>query len=138
MSMPTPPGGVVSHLIVDGGDAAIEFYKKAFGATVISRSPDESGKRLMHAELEINGGRIYLSDNYPEYHDGKSQSPKGFGGTPVYLHLNVPNCDEAYKRAVDAGGKGTMGPADMFWGARYAQIQDPFGHMWSFMHLLKK
>jgi len=136
--MPELATGVVPHLCVDNGAAAIEFYKNAFGASELSRVPDRDGKRLMHASLGINGGEIYLSDDYPEYRGGKSNTPKAIGGNPVVLHLNVVNCDEAVKKAVAAGAKCTMQPADMFWGARYAQIVDPFGYTWALMHPLQK
>lgn len=133
--MPDQPNGVIPHIIVDNCAAAIEFYMEALGAKELMRVPDKDGKRIMHAELEINGGVIYLNDDYPEYW-GKSRTPKAFGGSPVVLHLNVANCDEAFRRAVDAGAKGIMGPSDMFWGARYAQVVDPFGHTWALMHPL--
>jgi PhnB protein len=133
--MPDNPTGVLPHIVVDDCTAAIDFYTKALGAKELMRMPDKDGKRIMHAELEINGGVIYLNDDYPEY-GGKSRTPKAFGGSPVVLHLNVPNCDESYQRAVNAGAKGIMGPSDMFWGARYAQVVDPFGHTWALMHSL--
>jgi len=134
--MPAPKGPI-PHLCVDNGNAAIEFYKKALGAKEISRSPAQDGKRLMHAEVEVNGASLYLHDDFPDM-CGKSDTPQAHGGSPISLHLNVANCDEAFNRAVEAGGKPKMPPADMFWGARYAQIEDPFGHVWAFMTPLKK
>src|SRR5690349_19096510 len=94
--MPDQPKGVLPHIIVDNCAAAIEFYIKALGAKELMRAPDKDGKRIMHAELEINGGVIYLNDDYPEYW-GKSRTPKAFGGSPVVMHLNVANCDESFK-----------------------------------------
>ena len=132
------PKGPIPHLCVDNAAAAIEFYKKGLGAKEISRSPAPDKKRVMHAEIEVNGGSFYLHDDFPEMAGGKSGTPKAFGGSPISLHLNVPNCDEAYHRAVEAGGKPKMPPADQFWGSRYAQIEDPFGHVWAFMTPLKK
>jgi uncharacterized glyoxalase superfamily protein PhnB len=68
---------------------------------------------------------------------GTLSTPNALGGTPVTLHLEVADCDEAVKRAVAAGAKVTMPPMDAFWGARYAQVVDPFGHAWSFAHPLR-
>ena len=133
-----PP--LIPHLCVVGAVAAIEFYKKALGATEVMRMPAEDGKRLMHAQLTINGATVFLMDDFPEHrgqHGGiKVFSAKEIGGTPVVLHLEVANCDEAVKRAADAGATVTMPPWDAFWGARYAQVADPFGHAWSFAHAL--
>src|SRR3546814_17943204 len=84
----------------------------------------------MHAEITVNGGRIFVRDDFPEFSEGRSSTPARLGGTPVTLHLEVADCDEAVKRAAAAGAKVTMPPTDAFWGARYAQIIDPFGHAW--------
>ncbi|MEW6452632.1 MAG: VOC family protein [Pseudomonadota bacterium] len=133
-----PP--LIPHLCVVGAADAIEFYKKAFGATEVMRVPAEDGKRLMHAHLIVNSAPVFLVDDFPEHrgqHGGmKVFPPKEIGGTPVVLHLEVKNCDESVKRAADAGATVTMPPWDAFWGARYAQVADPFGHAWSFAHPL--
>lgn len=135
MTDPLPP--LVPHLVVDGANAAIEFYKKALGATETMRMPAEDGKRLMHAQILVNGATVYLMDCFPEYcehGDGKTLAPNVLGGSTFMVHLEVPNCDEAFKRAVDAGASVILAPWDAFWGARYAQVRDPFGHGWSFAH----
>ncbi len=133
-----PP--LIPHLCVAGAADAIEFYKKAFGATEVMRVPAEDGKRLLHAQLTINGATVFLVDDFPEHRgqhgDVKVFSAKEIGATPVVLHLEVKNCDESVKRAADAGAKVTMAPWDAFWGARYGQVSDPFGHAWSFAHPL--
>lgn len=133
-----PP--LIPHLVVNGANDAIEFYKKAFGATEVMRMPAEDGKRLMHAHILVNGATVFLNDDFPEYCEAHAEStvrpPVALGGTSFVLHLEVPNCDEAFKRAVDAGAKAVMPPWDAFWGARYAQVRDPFGHGWSFAHAL--
>lgn len=128
------------HLVVNGGKAAVEFYKAAFGATEQRVVPAEDGKRLMHAEIHFDGLKFYLCDEFPEHDKGgpKSGSPKTMGGVSVTLHVAVSNCDEAVARAKAAGATVTMEPWDAFWGDRYAQIVDPFGHSWSFSHPLKK
>ncbi len=129
-----PP--LIPHLVVDGAKDAIVFYQKAFGATEVMRMPAEDGKRLMHAQITVNGATVFLMDDFPEHRaqhgDVKVFSPKELGGTPILLHLEVENCDASVKRAADAGAKVTMAPWDAFWGARYAQVVDPFGHGWSF------
>lgn len=134
---------VFPHLVVSDAAAALEFYKKAFGATETMRMPAEDQKRLMHSEISVNGARIFVMDDFPEYRDSHQQDgnwrpPSALGGTTVTIHLEVKNCDEAVKRAKDAGAKVLMEPWDAFWGARYAQILDPFGHAWSFAHPLNK
>lgn len=133
-----PP--LIPHLCVVGASDAIEFYKKALGATEVMRMAAEDGKRLMHAQLTINGATVFLHDDFPEHRQhhagGKLAPPTEIGRTTVTLHLEVTNCDDAVKRAESAGAKVTLPPWDAFWGARYAQIVDPFGHCWSFAHAL--
>ncbi len=129
---------VIPHLLVEGAAAAIEFYKQGLGATEVMRMPAEDGKRLMYAELDINGARVFLMDDFPEHRgqcgDGKVLPPKQLGGSPLVLHLDVANCDETVQRMAAAGATVIMPPWDAFWGARYAQVRDPFGHAWSFAH----
>lgn len=131
--------GVIAHMVVDGAKAAIEFYKRALGATELMRVPAEDGDRLLHAALDINGAKVYLVDYFPEFcqASGRIAPPSQIGGTSVTLHLDVPDCDAAVKRAQAAGAAVTMPPWDAFWGDRYAQILDPFGHSWSFAHPLR-
>ena len=125
------------HLVVGDGAAAIDFYVKAFGATELGRVPGPDGK-LMHAALTVNGSNLYLNDDFPETCGGKSQTPKAFGGTPVTIHLQVPDVDAAFQRAIDAGATEVMAPSDMFWGDRYGQLRDPFGVLWSMGAPIKK
>jgi PhnB protein len=133
--------GVIPHLIVNDAAAALEFYKQALGATEVMRMPAPDGKRLMHAEMEVNGAKIFMCDFFPDHcpadsGQAKVAPPVTLGGTAVMMHLGVPNCDDAFKRAVAAGATAAMEPWDAFWGARYAQVRDPFGHAWSFAHQL--
>lgn len=134
------PQSIVPHLCIEGAANAIEFYVKALGATEVMRVPADDGKRLLHAAIELNGMNIYLHDDFPEYSAaegaGGTRSPKTVGGTTVVIHLEVENCDKAVERAVAAGATVIMAPEDAFWGARYAQVLDPFGHAWSFAHSL--
>ena len=132
--------GIIPHLVVEDAKAALAFYAKALGAKEVGRVPAEDGERLLHAEIEVNGAKVYLRDHFPEFGGGTGCSgdkpPKALGGTSVTLHLEVPDCDTAIARAEKAGATVTMPPADAFWGARYGQINDPFGHNWSFAHPL--
>ena len=123
-----PTTGLTPHLGIGGGRAAeaIDFYKKAFGAEEQMRMPAEDGKRLMHAHLTINGASLMLADDFPEYTGREAGPPEG-----VTLHLQVKDADAAWQRAVDAGATVKMELADQFWGDRYGQVQDPFGHKWS-------
>jgi PhnB protein len=126
---------VVPYLTVNDGVGAITFYKKGLGAKEVMRMPAEDGKRLMHAQVEINGHAVYLSDDFPEFADGKSRSPDKLGGTPVgmFIQLREPKeVDRAIAKAVKAGAKVTMPAADQFWGDRFGVITDPFGHSWQF------
>jgi len=125
--------GLIPHLVVNGGAKAVEFYKAALGAEEIIRMPAPDG-RLMHASLKIGDAQLMLCDDFPEHCGGVSRAPKG--PTPVTLHLCVPNTDAAIARAAAAGATVTMPADDMFWGDRYGQIVDPFGHTWSFSHPL--
>lgn len=133
-----PP--LIPHMVVAGANDAIEFYKKALGATEVMRMPAEDGKRLMHAQLTVNGATVFLMDDFPEHRaecgNGNVRPPLELGGTSFVVHLEVENCDASVKRAADAGATVTMAPWDAFWGARYAQVRDPFGHCWSFAHPL--
>jgi PhnB protein len=131
---------VTPHLVVSDARAALDFYKQALGATEAVRMPAEDGKRLMHAEIHVDGARIFVVDYFPEYraHHGNEavMPPDELKGTPVTMHLEVKDCDAAVARAKAAGATVTMEPWDAFWGARYARIVDPFGHSWSFAHPL--
>ena len=123
-----PDAGVTPHLTIPsrGGQAAIEFYTRAFGAVEVRRMLAEDGERLMHAALRINGGDLLLHDEFPEYNGEQDIAPKG-----VTLHLQVDDADEWWNRAILAGGVPVFPLADQFWGDRYGQLKDPFGHCWS-------
>jgi PhnB protein len=119
--------GVTPQLTVDDADAAVRFYRDAFGADELLRNRAPDG-RVLHCELLIAGGRVLVHDEFPEMGD---RSPRTIGGSPVMLHLYVADVDAAYERAVAAGATPLMPPADAFWGDRYAQVTDPSGHRWS-------
>ena len=123
-----PTGGVAPHLTIPsrGGQAAVEFYQRAFGAEVLRTMPAEDGERLMHAHLRINGGSVMLHDEFPEMTGEQDIVPKG-----VVLHLQVDDADEWWNRAIVAGAVPVHPLVDQFWGDRYGQLRDPFGHGWS-------
>jgi PhnB protein len=126
---PIPEGmhTVTPHLVCAGAGAAIDFYREAFGATETSRMPGPGGK-LIHASIRIGDSTVMLVDEMPEW---GSLGPKALKGSPVVIHLYVDDVDAFTARAVAAGAKVTMPVADMFWGDRYGQLEDPFGHRWS-------
>ena len=118
--------GVTPHINIRERRAAeaIEFYKRAFGAEEQSRHPSDDG-RLMHAHLIINGGPLMMHDDFPE-HKGPAKEPTG-----TVLHLEVDDADKWWERALAAGAEVTLPISNQFWGARYGQLGDPFGHTWS-------
>ena len=116
---------VTPYLTVKGGAQAIEFYKKAFGAEERQRMAGPDGL-IMHATLRIGDSTVYLCDEMMG-----SKSPKTLGGSPVMLHMYLPDADAAWKQAVAAGAKVTQPLADQFWGDRFGLVEDPFGHFWA-------
>jgi PhnB protein len=126
---PIPEGmhTLTPHLVCAGAADAIEFYKKAFNAVELRRMPGPGGK-MMHAEVRIGDSVLMLVDEFPEM---GAKGPKALEGSPVSLHLYVADADAAMAQAVAAGAKVMMPLADMFWGDRYGQVEDPFGHRWS-------
>ena len=118
---------VTPHLICKGAAEAIAFYIRAFGATELSRLPGPNG-RLMHAMIRIGDSTVMLVDEMPEC---GALGPQSLKGSPVTIHLYVEDVDAIAAQAVRAGAKTTMPVSDMFWGDRYGQIEDPFGHRWS-------
>jgi PhnB protein len=127
---PIPEGfhTVTPYLTLDDASAAIEFYKRAFGAKERMRMPAGPDK-IGHAELEIGDSVIMLSDAFPQ---STVRPPKELGGTTGGVFLYVEDIDAAFKQALDAGATSEMEPTDMFWGDRFGSVTDPFGHHWSF------
>src|SRR5262245_38898301 len=129
MTKPIPDGfyTITPHIVVSDGAKAIEFYKKAFGAQESERFMTPDGKAVMHAQLKIGTSMLMLGREHPT----ECLSPKSRGGTSVSLLLYVENADAAFDRAVKAGCTVKMPMSDQFWGDRYGQVEDPFGHQWS-------
>jgi uncharacterized glyoxalase superfamily protein PhnB len=130
MTKPIPDGfhTITPHITVSDAAKAIEFYKKALGAQETERLMTPDGKAVMHAQLKIGNSMLMLGNEFPP----TCLSPKSRGGTSVSLHLYVENVDSAFERAVKAGCTVKMPVSDQFWGDRYGQVEDPFGHQWSF------
>jgi PhnB protein len=114
------------YMTVRDAAAALDFYKKAFGAEELFRLT-EPGGRIGHAEFRIGDSPIMISDEYPDF---GALSPAALGGSPIKMMLYVPDCDAAVKRAVAAGATVLRQPADQFYGDRTAMVADPFGHGW--------
>jgi len=118
-------GGLTAYLQVDGAAKASDFYQRAFGATEAARHPLDEKGRTMHVHLYVNGSSLMLGDAYPEY-GHPLQAPQAFN-----LTLQVDDIDAWWSRAVAAGATVVMPVQEMFWGARYGQLRDPFGVLWS-------
>src|SRR5262245_40416746 len=119
------------YLTVKGAADAIALYKKAFGAKENTRMPAQDGKRLMHADLSINGGTVMLSDEFLEHGGPGAPSAAKPASVAIAIQYAKPaEVDAAFRRAVDAGCKSTMEPQDTFWEARFGMLIDPFGHRW--------
>jgi len=125
---PIPKGfhTVTPALTVRNAAEAIEFYKKALGAQELMRMQSPDGK-ISHAELKIGDSIIFISDEFPNM---GNKSPQSLGGSTGNLYLYVEDVDKTYKQALQAGGKEKMAVQDMFWGDRYGQFLDPYGHLW--------
>ena len=126
---PVPEGfhTVTPQLVCKDAMRAIEFYKNAFGAEVMDVNKDDKGN-VMHARIKVGDSFVMMSDEFPAFH---CLSPLSIGGTSVTLHIYTPDVDAMFNQAVKAGAKPTMPVMDAFWGDRYGQLVDPFGHKWS-------
>ncbi|HWL91919.1 MAG TPA: VOC family protein [Phycisphaerae bacterium] len=127
-AIPDGFSSITPHLVVKDGPAAIEFYKKAFGAEEIMRMPGPDGKGLMHGEIKIGNAMVMLAGEFP---GAPTQAPTSLNGTTVAVMIYSTNTDAAFEKATKAGATPVMPPMDMFWGDRFAQVKDPFGHVWS-------
>ncbi|MBZ5496549.1 MAG: VOC family protein [Acidobacteriia bacterium] len=127
-SVPEGMHSITPHLVVRNAIEAIDFYRKALGAEAkgVHRTPD--GK-VMHAELKVGNSMIFLADEFPGM--GTCASPQTLGGNSITLNLYTDNVDQLFNRAVAAGATVVMPLANQFWGDRYGQIKDPFGHTWA-------
>ena len=125
---PVPDGyhTITPYLSIKGAANAIDFYKKAFGATELMRMAEPDG-RVGHAEVLIGDSRVMLADESP---DIDFRSPQSIGGTAVHLHMYVENADAVVGQAVAAGAKVVRPVQDQFYGDRSGSVADPYGHVW--------
>jgi PhnB protein len=130
MAQPIPHGfhSLSAHLIVQDAPRALAFYESALGAKTTLRALMPDGKAIMHAELQLGDTRFMVGEENVQW---GALSPRSLGGSPVTLHLYVPDVDAVFTRASNAGCKVLMAPENMFWGDRYAKLEDPFGHHWA-------
>jgi len=126
---PIPEGysSVTPYLAVSNASAAIDFYKRAFGAEELFRM-DQPGGKVGHAEIKIGDSRVMLADEYP---DIDFIGPAARGGSSVLMHLYVDDVDATFQQAIDAGAKETRPVKNEFYGDRSGTLEDPFGHKWS-------
>jgi PhnB protein len=130
--MAPPP--IQVHLCVKGAENAIAFYEKAFGGACVFKRLTDDGKRVMHARMALFDSEIMMHDEFPEY-AGNLMSPVSRGGASIAININLAEpsrVDAAVARAEKAGAEVIFQASDMFWGARYGQVRDPFGHIWAF------
>ena len=127
-TQPIPHGfhTITPSLTVRNASEAIEFYKNALGAEETMRMAGPDGK-ITHAELKIGDSIIFLTDENPAM---GNKSPETLGGSASSLYLYVKDVDKAFQRAIEAGGKATVPVTDMFWGDRFGNFADPYGHNW--------
>jgi uncharacterized glyoxalase superfamily protein PhnB len=131
---------ITAHLIVRNVEKAIDFYRRAFGADVLYRSALPGESRALHAQVKIGDSIVLLSEEnmgmpeevYSRFETGmKTRSPETLQGSTVILELYVEDVDGAFRRAVEAGARPKIPVADAFYGDRYGQLVDPFGHVWA-------
>lgn len=122
------------YITVHDATQAIAFYHAAFGATERFRLADESSGKIGHAELDLQGSLLMLSDENPAW----NKSPQTLGGTSVKFCLMVENADAAIAKAVAAGATPLMPAGDQFYGFRSGSVRDPFGHEWMLQHEIEK
>lgn len=127
---PVPQGyrTVTPYLVVKDAAGALDFYARAFGAVERGRLTGPDGESVLHAELLIGDSVVMLTGEFPAY---GSLSPLSLKGTPVSIHLYVPDADVAWNRALEAGCSIRQPLADVFWGDRYGRLIDPYGHEWA-------
>jgi PhnB protein len=121
------------YLMVHDGNGALDFYRRAFAAEVLDTYPYEG--KLGHATLNINGGQVMLSDEFPEGLTGV-RSPKSLGGTTCTISLMVDDADKWFERALSAGAQIVRPLNDEFYG-RSGKVRDPYGHTWGIVGPVK-
>ena len=130
MPFPVPP--LTPYLVVSDAAAALKFYQEAFSA-ILDGEPHvmPNTSKIMHARIVIHGGLLMLADDCGELMNRPPSTPQALGGSPITLALKVDDARTFWDKAIAAGATPTMPLADAFWGERYGQLTDPFGHLWS-------
>ena len=129
---------IVPELCVHDGRGALDFYKRAFGATEREHMMSPNGEKLVHGALTIGGHRFVVFDEFSASEGGTCRCPQTLGGTGVRLILEVDDADAVVRQAVAAGATVMMPVTKMFWGARYAKLRDPYGHEWGINEQLEE
>lgn len=124
---------ITPHIVVQGAETAVAFYRDAFGAEELDRIPTPDG-RLMSVRLRIGDGVLHAADAFPEM---GVLAPPTVGGTPVVLSLDVADAEAVFAQAVAAGARVLQPLRDMFWGDLHGQIEDPYGHHWNISQHLR-
>jgi PhnB protein len=130
VAVPPQYGTATPHLIVSPCGDALDFYAKAFGARVLMTMPGPEG-RIMHAEMKIGDSIVMCSDEMEMPGSPTRKTPKNAGATTGGVMLYLKDVDSFFEKAVAAGATAVMQPTDQFWGDRYGQIEDPYGHVWA-------
>lgn len=129
---------ITPYLVVSDARGAVEFYKKAFGAVQDGEAHTmPGGDKVMHVRVVINGGLVMLADDFSGMMGTKPETPEALGGSPITLALQLDDVQSFWDRAMAGGAKVTMPLADQFWGDRYGQVVDPYGHKWSMSQTIK-
>ena len=131
---PIPPGfrTVTPHMIIKNAGEAMAFYVRAFGAVEISRFEVPGMGLLAHGLLQIGDSFVMVADEFPpDFGCADALSPTTAGGSTVSLHVYTDDVDGMYRRAIEAGCESVFEPMDAFWGDRYGQVRDPYGHHWA-------
>jgi PhnB protein len=128
----------IPHLIVNDGMAALKFYQEVFGGELGHNMMAQDGKRLLHGEIIFEGHKLVVSDEFNAAEGGVCKMPQTLGGTSVRITLQTDDAGLVFERAIARGARVIMPVQDMFWGARYGQIEDPFGHIWGINQQLKQ
>ena len=130
-AIPEGYNSITPHLVVNNGIDAIEFYKRAFGAVVVYRYNGPDDKSTIYVKLRIGDSPVLLSDEFPDTEGMSCRSPKSIGGSTVVIHIYTEDVDKLFNQAISAGATVITPLTDMFWGDRYGQLMDPYGHFWS-------
>lgn len=120
---------ITGYLVVPKVADAVKFYKKVFGAEEAERHQDETGK-VWHSQLEVQGVRLLVMETFKDM-ELVAPKPKPAQGDPSMLMIFVSDVDGTFKTAIRAGATPIVEPFDAFWGDRYAEFRDPFGHRWA-------